>query len=146
MFGRRRSPRSPDRRRSDPTQDRAADSGRSPAPPDDPLAVLLVRRLESIDAELTVASGGQSLCAISRSVGSVPAVKYLEGRRAAINEVRRGVRAGRPFVEVLAERTSAWRAELARTIESSMGADWRAYRAGGVDELESLEAPSRPSR
>jgi hypothetical protein len=110
----------------------------------DPVSVVLDRRLESIDVELAAASGGRSLCAISRSVGSVPAAKYLEGRRAAISELRRAVRAGRPFAEVLAERTSAWRAEFARTIESSMGPDWRAYRAGGVDELESLDPPSQP--
>jgi hypothetical protein len=110
----------------------------------DPVSVVLDRRLESIDLELAAASGGRSLCAISRSVGSVPAAKYLEGRRAAISELRRAVRAGRPFAEVLAERTSAWRAEFARTIESSMGPDWRAYRAGGVDELESLDPPSQP--
>ena len=131
---------------SDPAPDRAAESGRSPTPPDDALSVLLERRLESVSAELAVASGDQSLCAISRSVGSVPVVKYLEGRRVAIDEMRRAVRAGRPFGEALSERTSAWRAELARTIDSSMGPDWRAYRAGGVDELESLEAPSRTSR
>ena len=59
---------------------------------------------------------------------------------AALREVRRAVRASRPFVEVLAERTGVWRTELARTTESSMGVDWRAYRAGGVDELESLAA------
>lgn len=111
----------------------------SPDPTVDPTSILLDRRLEAIESELVVASGGASLCAISRSAGSVPGVKYLEGRMAAITEVRRAVRASRPFAEVLAERTSVWRAELRRTAESSMGVDWRAYRAGGVDELESLE-------
>ena len=109
------------------------------------MPVVIDRRIESIDLELTAAAQGRSLCAISRSVGSVPAVKYLEGRRAALGEVRRALRAGRPFAEVLADRTGAWRTELARTIDSSMGADWQAYRAGGVDELESLDVPSRPS-
>lgn len=101
-------------------------------------SALLDRRLESIMNELVTASSGASLCAISRSAGSVPGVKYLEGRMAATNELRRAVRAGRPFPEVLDERTSVWRAELVRTEESSMGIDWRAYRAGGVDELEAL--------
>jgi hypothetical protein len=109
------------------------------------LLIMLDRRIESIDVELTAAAAGRSLCAISRSVGSVPTVKYLEGRRAALGDVRRALRAGRPFTEVLADRAGAWRAELARTIDSSMGVDWQAYRAGGVDELESLDAPSRPN-
>jgi hypothetical protein len=109
-----------------------------PDPTGDPITALLERRRESIGNDLAAAAGGASLCAISRSAGSVPGAKYLEGRMAAINEVRRGLRAGRPFDAVLAERSSVWRAELVRTVEASMGPDWRAYRAGGVDELESL--------
>jgi hypothetical protein len=107
-------------------------------PAGDPNMALLERRRESIGNDLVVAAGGASLCAISRSAGSVPVAKYLEGRMAAINELRREVRAGRSFDAVLAERSSVWRAELVRTVEASMGPDWRAYRAGGVDELESL--------
>lgn len=112
----------------------------APDPSVDATLHLLDRRLESIGDELVAASGGASLCAVSRSAGSVPGVKHLEGRMAATGEIRRAVRAGRRFDQVLDERTRAWRAELVRTEESSMGIDWRAYRAGGVDELDSLRA------
>jgi hypothetical protein len=110
------------------------------------MSVLLDERLRSVEAELLAAAGGQSLCAISRSAGTAPGVKSLEGRIAAINEVRRAVRAGRPFADVLAERTKTWHAELARVTEVSMGADWRSYRAGGVDELEWLQSSSSSTR
>jgi hypothetical protein len=112
----------------------------TPGPAAEATSTLLERRLESIGNELVAASGGASLCAISRSAGSVPGVKYLEGRMAATREIRRAVRAGRSFAEVLEERTNAWRTELVRTEDSSMGIDWRAYRAGGVDELEALHS------
>ncbi len=99
---------------------------------------LLERRLATVEQELTAAAAGASLCAISRSAGSVPEAKYLEGRMAAIREIRRAARTGRPIDEILDERVDHWRAELALVDTRSMGSDWRAYRAGGVDELESL--------
>jgi hypothetical protein len=106
----------------------------------EPTSILLDRRRESIEQELVAASGGVSLCTISRSAGSVPGVKYLEGRMAALREIRRAARSNGAIGPVLAERTAVWRSELARAVDSSMGVDWRAYRAGGVDELESLGA------
>ncbi len=107
-------------------------------PPSDPVADQLDRRLASIEHALASVSSGASLCTISRSAGSVPGAKYLEGQMAAVLEVRRGVGAGRPLGEVLDERASAWAVELSRVAERSMGPDWLAYRAGGVDELESM--------
>jgi hypothetical protein len=112
-------------------------------PPDrsaEPTSSVLDRRRESIEQELVAASGGVSLCTISRSAGSVPGVKYLEGRMAALGEIRRAARTSGALDEVLAERTAVWRSELTRAVDTSMGVDWRAYRAGGVDELESLGA------
>lgn len=106
----------------------------------DAAAELLERRHAAIEQELTAVAGGASLCAISRSAGSVPMAKYLEGRIAALREVRRGVRAGRPLAEVLPEIGDRWRVELGRAEERSMGADWRAYRAGGVDEVDELRS------
>jgi hypothetical protein len=100
----------------------------------------LDERLGAIERELSGVVGDASLCAISRSAGSVPGAKYLEGRRAAAVEVRRAMRSGRSLTAIVEDRLSVWRAELELSEERSMGADWRAYRAGGVDELDSLAA------
>ena len=112
----------------------------SQASPADATGSLLEQRLVAIERELTEAAGGASLCAISRSAGSVPAAKYLEGRMAAIRELRRALAAGRSFAEVVDERRDAWRSAFEQAVERSMGPDWHAYRAGGVDELDSLAA------
>lgn len=120
---------------SGPTETRAA--------PVDSMRDLLDQRLASVEQELAAVAGGASLCAISRSAGSVPGAKYLEGRMVAIREIRRAARTGRPLAAVLDESVDRWRSELARVDTQAMGSDWRAYRAGGVDELESLrEFPS----
>jgi hypothetical protein len=103
---------------------------------------LLDEHMDAIERELSAVAGDASLCAISRSAGSVPGAKYLEGRRAAVVEVRRAMRSGRPLAEIVEDRSAVWRAELALTEERSMGPDWRAYRAGGVDELDSLAGSS----
>lgn len=103
---------------------------------------LLDEHMDSIERELSAVAGDASLCAISRSAGSVPGAKYLEGRRAAVVEVRRAMRSGRSLAEIVEDRATVWRAELALTEERSMGPDWRAYRAGGVDELDSLAGSS----
>lgn len=95
----------------------------------------LERRRDAIEVELLAAAGGASLCTISRSAGSVPGVKYPEGRHAAIAELRRAVRAGESPSGALDRLVADWSAQLARARQRQMGADWVAYRAGGVDEL-----------
>ena len=95
-------------------------------------------RREVVEQELGRALGNASLCSVSRSAGSVPAAKHLEGRLAALREVRREVRAG-GALDAACERVGrSWREALAEATERGAGRDWVAYRAGGVDELEEL--------
>lgn len=96
-------------------------------------------RLGRVQEELTAAVGGASLCAISRSAGSVPAAKYLEGRMAALMALRRSIRRGDRLQASLAELLGEWRRGLDDVTARDAGPDWRAYRAGGVDELEELD-------
>jgi len=95
-------------------------------------------RLGRVQEELTAAVGGDSLCAISRSAGSVPAAKYLEGRMAALMALRRSMRRGDRLQASLAELLDEWRRGLDDVTARDAGPDWQAYRAGGVDELEEL--------
>lgn len=95
-------------------------------------------RLERVQEELTAAVGGASLCAISHSAGSVPAAKHLEGRMAALMALRRSLRRGDRLKASLAGLLDEWRRGLDDVMARDAGPDWRAYRAGGVDELEEL--------
>lgn len=108
--------------------------------PADADADLLESRLTALEAELTAAVGSESLCAISRTAGSVPAAKYLEGRLAALMALRRSVRGGNDLAASLAALGAEWRRGLENVMARDAGPDWRAYRAGGVDELADLEA------
>lgn len=98
------------------------------------------RRLERVEAELVVASGDASLCALSRSGRPVPAVKHLEGRSAALREVSRAIRTGgaEGTPGLVAERRRVWADALADLEARAAGPDWLAYRTGGVDELDAL--------
>jgi hypothetical protein len=95
-------------------------------------------RIAELEAELLAAVGSDSLCAISRTAGSVPAAKYLEGRLAALMELRRAVRGGRDLSASLAALRETWQRALDDVTARDAGPDWRAYRAGGVDELDEL--------
>jgi hypothetical protein len=106
---------------------------------DDQGTAVVEARLAPLEVELIAAAGG-SLCAISRSVGSVPAAKYLEGRLAALMALRRAMRGGESSQAALAALLGDWRRGLEDVTARDAGPDWRAYRAGGVDELEELEA------
>ena len=109
----------------------------------DPLDALrdrLALIADSATAALTAATGGASLCSVSRSGERVPGVKYPEGRWAAATEARRALRdvtdtdAARRVVAGLA---ADWTADLERR-RSAGAEDWVAYRLGGLDALGEL--------
>ena len=102
------------------------------------LTIRIEDLLASANRDLMDAVGDSSLCAVSRSDGRVDGVKYLEGRTAALRELRR--EADRRGESVLADVAAEWRAQLDRVRERDMGPDWLAYRAGGVDVLVELES------
>ncbi len=108
--------------------------------PEVPGLDIVESRFARLEEELAVAVGDASLCAISRTAGSVPAAKHLEGRLAALMALRRSLRRGDRLEAALAELLDAWRRALEDVAARAAGPDWRAYRAGGVDELEELAA------
>jgi len=92
----------------------------------------LDRLIEAAAADLDAASGGGALCAISRSGRPAPAVKYHEGRWAALTEFRRVRREG---AEAADEVGGRWQADLDRLTRQQADANWIAYAQGGVDAL-----------
>jgi hypothetical protein len=109
--------------------------------PTDPHAVdphAIATRLAAVETELAAAAGSSSLCALSRSGEQVDGVKHLEGRMAALMELRRTLRRGGVIKVVVAELLSSWRAALDDVRRRDQGPSWVAYRAGGVDELLSV--------
>ena len=103
---------------------------------------ILATRRALIEAELVAATGGASLCSISRSAGSVPAAKYLEGRLTAVRDLSRLVaktttKDPRHDIEQL---LPTWQQGLDHSHDHDRGTDWIAYFAGGVDELTELAA------
>ena len=103
-------------------------------------AGILDERRRRVETELTAAAGDASLCSISRSAGSVPGVKYLEGRMAALREIERARRAGQDLATTAAATLGRWTGRLEDSHTRNMGPDWVAYHAGGVDELDELVA------
>lgn len=93
--------------------------------------------LADTERDLVAAVGNSSLCAIGKSGNRFDGVKYLEGRSAALREVRRQLRdtAG---AEAHREVEQRWRDHLQLTMDRNMGPDWVAYRSGGVDALSDL--------
>jgi hypothetical protein len=108
------------------------------------VAAVLDERRRRVELELTTAAGGDSLCSISRSAGSVPAVKYLEGRMAALREIGRARRAGDDVTVSATTGRDRWTRQLDGARHREMGPDWIAYYAGGADELEELVATLAP--
>lgn len=109
------------------------------------------RHRAAIERDLAAVLGDASLCTASRSAGPVPAVKYHEGRFTAVSELGRLLRDAddrndpdevidEVVAEVVGEAIARWRAALDRDIELDRSIDWRAYRAGGVDELVAVAA------
>lgn len=106
-----------------------------PPPPADPVTARLDERRGRLEAELLAAAGGESLCAISKAAGSVPAAKYLEGRLSALSELRRA-RPGPDVAACAARIGTGWHQRLDALTTRGVGPDWLAYLAGGVDELD----------
>ncbi len=102
--------------------------------------VELEARLAQVLPQLTAASGGASLCVLSRSTGPVDGAKYLEGRMALLVELKRAVRREpqAPFADVADPIARQWRSDLQLQQERGAARGWIAYRAGGVDELDDL--------
>jgi hypothetical protein len=115
--------------------------GQNPIMGDDPEGPdLLGARLAAIEAELAATTGGASLCVVSKRGEAVDGAKYLEGRMAAVLEVRRSVRRGDDLADRAATALVDWRGELDAARRRGLGGGWIAYRTGGVDELTDLVA------
>jgi hypothetical protein len=97
-------------------------------------------RLAEVLSRLEAASGGASMCLISRSTGPVDGSKYLEGRMAVLSELRRAIRRepGSALAQVARPIARQWRSDLALQQERGATRGWVAYRAGGVDALDEL--------
>ena len=98
---------------------------------------LVATEIRRLEVELTQTASGRSLCAISKSAGSVPGVKYLEGRLVAAGELARGLTTNLPCQQAWTLLDS-WKHALERVSQSRFGPDRVAYRAGGVDELTEI--------
>ena len=106
---------------------------------------LVAEHQERVEHELAAASGGASLCSISKSAGAVPGLKYLEGRMAVLMELARAMRRGARFDDACADAADGLVQRLEAARGRGMGPDWIAYYAGGVDELADLAAEVRGS-
>jgi hypothetical protein len=132
-----------DAKQTRPDDDPLDGPGRAGEPPtasDHDLNEILGARRASIEADLMAATGGTSLCSISRSAGSVPTAKYLEGRLTAVRELNRTIldpATGDPD-NCVSQLLATWRLALDNARQHDRGPDWIAYRAGGVDELIEL--------
>lgn len=82
-------------------------------------------------SEMERASCGASVCSFTKAGVRAPALKYAEGRWAALRELRsRGASSA-----AAAALGAAWREHLAEAQEHDASSDWLAYRSGGVDAL-----------
>jgi hypothetical protein len=112
--------------------------------PDDRLAALLADALHRLDE----AAGGAAVCGLTKAGVAVPGIKYAEGRWAALREVERErgrgadvtATADAATAEASATALVVWSDALERAVATSAGADWLAYRHGGVDALTDLLA------
>ena len=98
-----------------------------------PVLPLVERRLEQVSESLNAATGGDALCRIDGTGGSA---KRLEGRMAALLEVRRLLRRdpGADLSTVL----GSWRATREAHLRRRASEAWLEYDEGGVSELEWL--------
>ena len=97
-------------------------------------------RLSTVMTELTSVAAASSLCMISRSSGPVDGAKYLEGRMAALSELKRAARRrpGAGLADVAEPIVAQWRSDLELQQERGARVGGLAYRAGGVDALTEL--------
>lgn len=111
--------------------------------PNGPMAdrsTIIEQHRQRVLEDLTSASGDASLCSISKSAGPVPGIKYLEGRMAAVMEIRRSTSRGADAVSAVADAHTTWSRRLHDAERNAMSRDWTAYYAGGVDQLAELAA------
>lgn len=83
-------------------------------------------------------SGGAAVCSFTRAGIAVPALKYAEGRWAALRQVQRSILRGTSPAAALPTVVDQWTEDLARRRSLGAGPDWISYRAGGLDALEEL--------
>ncbi|MGE0818366.1 MAG: hypothetical protein AB7O74_06845 [Candidatus Nanopelagicales bacterium] len=103
-----------------------------------PTSERLSALVEDAASRLDVAAGATAVCTWSRSGVAVPAIKYAEGRWAALRSLERAVRRGGVLAELADAELRTWDAALADLTAKDAGADWVAYRTGGVDALRDL--------
>ncbi len=87
-------------------------------------------------------AGGSSPCAAAKAGRAAPMAKNAEGRWAALRDVRAAVRNGRTGADAVAEVLASWEGHLDRLRNRDAGADWVAYREGGVQALRAVSAAS----
>lgn len=107
-------------------------------PPHDFLELVRARERAAL-AALVAATGETSLCALSRSGTSHPAVKFHEGAVSALADVRR-TETSQPTTgpaDAIALARARWEDNAAL---AERGRDWAAYYAGGVEALDLLAA------
>jgi hypothetical protein len=100
----------------------------------DELVDRAARRLEE-------SAGGAAVCTFTKAGVAVPGIKYAEGAWAALREVQRAQRrapGGATVPDLAAQSLVMWRTALDRAVSTASGADWLAYRHGGVDALTDL--------
>ncbi len=99
------------------------------------------RRLGEVGEALNRSTGGQALCRLDASASTA---KELEGRMAALLEVRRALR--REPAGDLGGITRRWRRDLAARRDAGASAAWLAYLTAGLAELDALSgsAPIAP--
>lgn len=90
-------------------------------------------------------SEGQALCGAAKAGVAVPGMKYAEGRWAALREVQRDQRTGVAIETAAARIEQAWAGHLEVLERRGGGADWIAYRRGGVDVVAELIAEIGPA-
>lgn len=100
-----------------------------------PRMALVEQRLAEVSASLNAATGGAALCRIDGTGGSA---KSLEGRMAALLEVRRVLRRD-PDADLSAIE-ARWRADLALRQAKGSPAAWTDYLSAGADEVARLTA------
>jgi hypothetical protein len=106
-----------------------------------PPASSLDELVEDAMRRLDEASGGAAVCTFTKAGTPVPGIKYAEGRWAALREVQRARRrapAGASTDDLVASALATWQTALDRAVDTGAGADWLAYRHGGVDALHDL--------
>jgi hypothetical protein len=107
---------------------------------DTPRMALVEQRLAEVSGSLNAATGGAALCRIDGTGGSA---KSLEGRMAALLEVRRTLRRD-PDAD-LAPMAARWRADLELRRAKGSSAAWIDYSSSGTDELARLLAHTDPA-